>query len=267
MTVLDEILAHKAEEVAELRRRVGERELLERAAEAPPARGFGVALCSAERPRIIAEFKRSSPSRGAIRPDADPAAVAADYAAAGAAALSVLTDGAFFGGSLDDLRAARAACGLPVLRKDFTLDPLQVLEARGAGADAVLLIVAALDDARLGDLLALSRETGLDALVEVHTHAELERALALGAGIVGINNRDLHSFRTDVEVTRALAPLAAGRTVVSESGLDDAATLHALEPLGVDAFLVGEALMRQSNPGAALAELRGFGACRSRSAV
>lgn len=258
MTILDAILVRKREEIAALRRDAGEALLRERAAAASPARGFARALREGPRPRVIAEFKRASPSKGVIRKDADPVAIARAYQAAGAAALSVLTDEAFFRGSLADLRAARGACTLPVLRKDFTIDPLQVIEARAEGADAVLLIVAALDDAQLVDLDACARELGLDVLVEVHDEAELERALAAGADLVGVNNRDLRTFVTDVGATRRLLPKARGRTVVSESGLDDAATLRALEAEGASAFLVGEALMRDADPGRALARLRGI---------
>jgi indole-3-glycerol phosphate synthase len=254
MTILDEILERKRAEVAAL----SEAELRARAADAPPTRGFAAALESGERPRVIAEFKRRSPSKGAIREGAEPGAIARDYAAAGAAALSVLTDADFFGGSLADLCAARAACALPVIRKDFTIDPRQVLEARCAGADAVLLIVAALDDASLAALHACALELGLDALVEVHTEEELDRAHAIGPRLVGINNRDLNSFKTDVAVTRRLLPRAGGVTVVSESGIDDPAVLRALQDEGVDAFLVGEALMREPDPGAALRTLRGI---------
>lgn len=257
MTVLDRILERKRVEVGDLRRGTSEAELAARARAAGPTRGFARALREGARPRVIAEFKRASPSKGEIRPDADPAEIARAYAEAGAVALSVLTDRDFFRGCLDDLRSARAACTLPVLRKDFTIDRLQVLEARGAGADAVLLIVAALTEAELRELLACAREVGLDALVEVHTAEELARALAVGADLVGINNRDLHSFKTDVGVTRALLPGAAGRTIISESGLDSAGVLRALEGEGVHAFLVGEALMRDSDPGAALRRLRG----------
>jgi indole-3-glycerol phosphate synthase len=256
VTVLDAILARKREEVAALRSVTGESVLVARAREASAPRGFAAALQSGARPRVIAEFKRASPSKGEIRPGADPALIARAYAAAGAAALSVLTDLDFFSGSLDDLRHARAACTLPVLRKDFTIDALQILEARAAGADAILLIVAALDDGALRELLACARETGIDALVEVHTAEELERALAVDAPLLGINNRDLHSFKTDVAVTRALLPQASGRTVISESGLDSAAVIAALDAEGVDAFLVGEALMREKDPGAALRRLR-----------
>ena len=259
MSILEEILAQKARHVAELHRSIGESVLFERAAAADPPRGFAEALRTGAEPRVIAEFKRASPSRGAIRPDADPAGVAAAYEAGGATALSVLTDSEFFQGSLDDLRAARAACTLPVLRKDFVIDPIQVLEARAAGADAVLLIVAALDDAQLRDLSAAAAETRLDVLVEVHTRSELERALAFSAPIIGINNRDLRTFRTDVAVTSSLLPHATGHTVVSESGLADPSILRTLQAEGVDAFLVGEALMREPDPGEALAKLRGVG--------
>ncbi|MFI5316232.1 MAG: indole-3-glycerol phosphate synthase TrpC [Myxococcota bacterium] len=257
MSVLERILAVKRAEVAELRRAPGEAELAARAARADAPRGFLRALRSGPAPRVIAEFKRASPSRGAIHPGADAAEVARSYEGAGAAALSVLTDREFFGGSLDDLRRARAACRIPVLRKDFTVDPLQLLEARAAGADAALLIVAALDDVRLRELLACAAELRLDALVEVHDAPELERALRCDCQIVGINNRDLRDFKTDVGVTRALLPRAAGRVVVSESGLDSAALLRALQAEGASAFLVGEALMREADPGAALRRLRG----------
>ena len=257
MTVLDRILERKREEVAALRAGPGRAELAARAARAETPRGVARALVAGPSPRVVAEFKRASPSRGEIRPGADPAAIARDYAASGAAALSVLTDREFFRGELADLRAARAACALPVLRKDFTIDPLQLFEARAEGADAALLIVAALADAQLRELLACARELGLDALVEVHDEPELERALAHGAALVGINNRDLRDFKTDVGVTRALLPRAAGRVVVSESGLDSPEVVRALAAEGASAFLVGEALMRAPDPGAALRRLRG----------
>jgi len=257
VSVLDRILAVKRDEVAALRRDPGERELRARADRADAPRGFARALANGARPRVIAEFKRASPSKGEIRPGADPAEIARAYAAAGAAALSVLTDAQFFRGALDDLVRARAAVALPVLRKDFTIDPLQLVEARAAGADAALLIVAALGDGQLRELAACARELGLDALVEVHDEAELERALAAGAALVGVNNRDLRDFKTDVGVTRALLPRAAGRTVVSESGLDSPEVLRALEAAGASAFLIGEALMREPDPGAALRRMRG----------
>ena len=179
------------------------------------------------------------------------------YASAGAAALSVLTDGPFFGGSLDDLRAARAACDLPVLRKDFTVDAIQLFEARAGGADAILLIVSSLDDAALRDLHATARELGLAALVEVHDERELERAKALGAELIGINNRDLHTSKTDVAVTRALLPSVGDALVVSESGIDRADVVRELSSQGAGAFLVGEALLREPDPASALRKLRG----------
>ncbi len=256
MSVLEQILERKRAEVAELEREPGQGSLRRLAERAPAVRGFQNALRAGASPRVIAEFKRASPSRGVIRAGADPAAVARAYAAAGAVALSVLTDAEFFGGSLEDLRAARAACELPVLRKDFLIHPIQLIEARAAGADAVLFIAAALDDARLRQLLAMAQEQDMDALVEVHTREELERALALGAEIVGINNRDLHSFQTDVAVTRSLLPFAAECTVVSESGFDDPDLVRTLEAEGVHAFLIGEALMREDDPGEALRKLR-----------
>ena len=256
MSVLDRILERKQLEVARLRKDPGEGPLQKRAEQASAPRGFGNSLRTGPSPRVIAEFKRASPSKGVICADADPARIAGAYAQAGAAALSVLTDAEFFQGSLEDLRAAREACTLPVLRKDFVIDPIQVLEARAAGADAVLLIVAALAEAELRAGLTTARALGLDALVEVHTLEELERALALGAEIIGVNNRDLHSFKTDVGTTRRLLPHAGETTVVSESGLDDPDLLRTLETEGVHAFLIGEALMREDDPGAALRRLR-----------
>lgn len=257
MTILKRILERKQEELRSLRRERGEAELLRAASGAPAPRDFAVALRDGAAPRLIAEFKRASPSKGEIRPGAEPGQIARAYADAGAAALSVLTDEHFFRGRLDDLRAARAAVALPVLRKDFTIDPLQVLEARAAGADAVLLIVAALEDAQLRDLQAFAREVGLDVLVEVHDRSELDRAQRIGASLLGVNNRDLRTFRTDVKVTRELCAAAQDCTLVSESGLDRFEILRELEGLGVDAFLVGEALMREPDPGAALRHLRG----------
>jgi indole-3-glycerol phosphate synthase len=255
-SALDPILARKREEVARLRRETGAARLTGQAAAAPPPRDFARALRESPAPRVIAEFKRASPSRGVIRAGADPAAIAGAYAAAGAAALSVLTDRPFFQGSLDDLRAARGAVELPVLRKDFTLDELQVLEARAAGADAVLLIVAALEDSALRDLLAVAKAQQLAALVEVHTLGELERARECGAEWIGVNNRDLRTLRTDVSVTRSLLEHARDLPVVSESGIDDPAVLRELMQRGAHAFLIGEALMRAPDPGAELRRLR-----------
>ncbi len=205
---------------------------------------------------MIAEIKRASPSAGVIREDFDPAAIARAYAEAGAAALSVLTDRDFFGGDDAFLAQAREAAGLPVLRKDFTIDPYQVSEARLLGADCVLLIMAVLDDAALAACLERAREEGLAALVEVHDAAELDRALAEGPGLIGINNRNLHTFETRLQTSVDLAAeVPAGVTLVAESGIHTRADMERLRSAGLTAFLVGESLMRSADPGAALARL------------
>jgi indole-3-glycerol phosphate synthase len=223
---------------------------------APPVRPFAPALARPDRVNVIAEHKRRSPSRGAIREDLLPRDVARRYEEAGAAAISVLTDEAFFGGRMDHLEDVRAVASVPVLRKDFVLDPWQVWEARAAGADAVLLIVAALTDVELGQLLAVTREAGMDALVEVHERGELERALALGARIVGVNNRDLRTLAVSLETALALAPAVPDDVLaVAESGLRTGADLRRLREAGFDAFLVGERLMSAPDPGEALREL------------
>lgn len=240
--ILGRIVETKRAEIATLG---PERLSLRAAAEhAAPARPFAGALDRRGEVSVIAEFKRRSPSAGEIG-GGDPAEVARAYAEGGAAALSVLTDREYFGGSLSDLEAARSAAGLPILRKDFVLDELQVWEARAAGADAVLLIVRILEDARLAGLLELARELRMGALVEVHDEAELERALGCGAVVIGVNNRDLDTFRTDLEVTVRLAPLVpAGRILIGESGIRGAEDVDRLGDTGVDAVLVGETLMR-----------------------
>jgi indole-3-glycerol phosphate synthase len=224
-----------------------------------PTRGFRDALARAPRPRVVAELKRRSPSRGEIRPDFDPVGCAKSYAEAGAAALSVLTDRRYFGGELGLLDAVRGEVAVPLLRKDFVLDPYQIDEARAHGADAVLLIVRALRGDELRTLRGRAVGLGLDALVEVHDEEDLERALEAGADLVGINNRDLASFETDLGVTERLAPRLAGRgvVVVAESGIFTHADVRRLEAAGADAVLVGEALMREPDVGRALAELRG----------
>jgi indole-3-glycerol phosphate synthase len=208
------------------------------------------------RPRVIAEFKRASPSAGAIRPGADPAIIAADYAAHGAAALSILTDEVDFDGSLDHLAAARARVGVPLLRKDFIIDELQVVEARAAGADAVLLIVAILDDGALRRLLDVAREVGLAALVETHDEAEAERAAAAGAEVIGVNARNLDTLEIDPGLFARVRPrLPAGVLAVAESGIRRSEDVRALAAAGADAILVGEHLMRQPSPGEALRQL------------
>ncbi len=230
-------------------------ELEGKLAERPEQRPFGEALV---RPglSVIAEFKRRSPSAGEIRAGATPAEIARGYDEAGAAAISVLTEAPHFGGSLDDLREARAGCALPVLQKDFTVDRYQLYEAAVAGADAVLLIVAALDPERLAGLHAEARELDLDVIVEVHKEAELETALTVDAEVIGINNRNLDDFTVDVQTTfELITDVPAGKTVVSESGVADRSTLEELGRVGVDAVLIGEALMRADDPGAKLREL------------
>ena len=259
--VLERILARKAEEVAE---RTGVRSLAavtEAAIAAPPVRGFRSALAARITrgdAAVIAEVKRASPSKGLLRADFDPAAIAASYARGGAACLSVLTDVDFFQGADAHLDQARAACTLPVLRKDFTIDPYQVWEARALGADAVLLIVAALDDVRLAELNATAAEAGLDVLVEVHDAEELERALRLAPPLLGINNRNLRTFDTRLETTLDLLhEVPEGTLLVTESGILEREDVARMRGAGVHAFLVGEAFMRADDPGARLAELFG----------
>jgi indole-3-glycerol phosphate synthase len=256
-TVLEEILASTREELARRKSELPEEVLRARALDADGSdRTFSEAL-SGPGIGVIAEFKRRSPSAGELRPHADVAEIARAYQLGRADALSVLTEGPHFGGSLDDLRAARAACALPVLRKDFIVDPYQLYEARLAGADAVLLIVAALDFAELKTLHALARSLGLAALVEVHDAAELQIALDLGADPIGINNRDLRDFTVDVSRTfELLQAIPSGIGVVSESGIAQPAQLARLEQAGVAAVLVGESLMRSPRPEEALRALR-----------
>lgn len=254
--ILREILATKAAEVAAGARRLPLRELRARLADPPPPRGFAAALeakIAAGGAGVIAEIKKASPSKGLLRPDFDVAAIAATYAAHGAACLSVLTDEQYFQGALENLALARRACELPALRKDFIIDPWQVYEARLAGADAVLLIVAALGDALLGDLAGLANELGMDVLVEVHDAMELERALALPVPLIGINNRNLRNFETRLETTLELLDAVPDDCrVVTESGIHTRADVKRLRDAGVDAFLVGEAFMRAADPGQAL---------------
>jgi indole-3-glycerol phosphate synthase len=257
--ILQRILARKRDEIGARRARIGDDEMHRRAAAMPPARGFVAALrarIAAGPAAVIAEVKKASPSKGVMRPDFRPAEIARSYAAGGAACLSVLTDVDFFQGADDHLVQARAACALPVLRKDFTIDPYQVHEARALGADCILLIVAALDDARLRELARLAGDLGMDVLVEVHDAAELDRALATGATLVGINNRNLRTFETRLETTLDLrARVPADRLLVTESGIHAPADVARLRDAGVHAFLVGEAFMRADDPGAELRRL------------
>ena len=254
--ILDDIIARTRGDLV-IRRQQRSLADVEAAARAqPPARGFGLALRRPGKVTCIAEFKRRSPSAGWIRQGADPAPTARVYAAGGAAALSVLTDEPFFGGGLEDLRAAREAVTIPVLRKDFMVDRYQVAEARAAGADAILLIVSALSDEAIAVLLQAAGDYGVDALVEAHDQAEVRRAVALGARIIGVNNRDLKTFTMDRDLAIRLRPLVPpDRVMVAESGIRDAADVRALGAAGIDAVLVGETLMRAADPGAALREL------------
>jgi len=254
--ILQRIVARKREEVAARKAQMPLAELRTRAHEAPPARGFAAAMearIAAGNPAVIAEIKRASPSRGLIRDPFDPPAIARSYAASGAACLSVLTDVEFFQGSDADLQQARAACDLPVLRKDFTIDAYQVLEARALGADCILLIAAVLSDGQLADFAALAADIGLDVLVEVHDGDELERALRVPAPLLGINNRDLRTFTVSLDTTLALRDqVPAGRRLVTESGIHTADDVARLRAAGIDAFLVGEGFLRDPDPGAAL---------------
>lgn len=257
--VLERILATKAEEVATARQLRSESELRREAEARQDVRGFGAALenvIASGRAGVIAEIKKASPSKGVIRPDFNPAAIAGSYAAHGAACLSVLTDVKFFQGSHDFLRQARAACSLPVLRKDFIIDPFQVVESRALGADCILLIVAALKPAQLRDMEALAHQLGMDVLVEVHDARELDIALELNTPLLGINNRNLRTFEVSLQNTMDLLPrIPAGKRVVTESGIVTPEDVQAMRSQGVDAFLVGETFMRAAEPGAELQRL------------
>ena len=254
--VLDQILAAKRREVEERREAVPLAEIRELAAKASPPRGFESALrakVGAGKPAVIAEIKRASPSRGTIRTDFDPARIARSYEAHGAACLSVLTDREFFGGSRDDLIAARAACALPVLRKDFMVDPYQVYEARSWGADCILLIMDAAPDADLRALERLAHSLGMAVLVESHDGAQLDRALAFDSALIGINNRDLRTFETRLETTLGLLDrVPAGRLVITESGIRTAEDVARMKASKVSAYLVGSAFMAAEDPGTEL---------------
>ena len=258
-TVLAKILETKRREVAEAKARIAPAEMERRAREAPPARGFEKSLrgrIANGRPAVIAEIKRASPSKGLIRADFDPARIARSYEDNGAACLSVLTDREYFGGSPEDLGAARAACRLPVLRKDFMIDPFQLHEARAWGADCILLIVDAVPDRLLQSLEDEARDIGLDVLVECHDAAQLERALALKTPLVGINNRDLRTFETRLETTLDLVSrVPAGKLLVTESGIGSPRDVQTLKNSGVNAYLVGSAFMAAEDPGKELSRL------------
>ncbi len=257
--ILERIVAVKREEVAAARARLPMAALRASAEACRDCRGFAAALrarAGAGSAAVIAEIKKASPSKGVLRPHFVPGEIAASYARHGAAALSVLTDERFFQGSAAFLREARAACALPVLRKDFVIDAYQVCEARVMGADAILLIVACLDDAVLADLEAAAFALGMDVLIEVHDGAELERALRLRSPLIGINNRDLRTFEVSLDTTIGLLPrLPADRLPITESGIAARADVQRMHEAGVHGFLVGEAFMRAEDPGAALAAL------------
>lgn len=259
-TILEKILAQKAVEVRQNSQRTS-LAMQQKLAQDQMAnrRGFIKALRSrmdAQQPAVIAEIKKASPSKGLIREDFDPALIARQYAEAGAACLSVLTDEQFFQGSTEYLKQARAACSLPVIRKDFIVDPYQVAEAGAMGADCILLIVAALSPPALRELSASADELALDVLVEVHNESELDIALAAGFDLIGVNNRNLHDFHTDLETTFRLAErVPDGKLIVTESGISTAADVKRMISQGIYGFLIGETFMRAPNPGDKLREL------------
>ncbi len=257
--ILRKILSHKAEEIIRRSQAVPIRELSRRLESAAPVRSFlgdVQARIQAGAPAVIAEVKRASPSAGVLRQDFDPPEIAVSYERGGATCLSVLTDEAFFQGADDYLTRARTACSLPVLRKDFIIDEYQVYEARAIGADCILLIVAALGDAQLKELAGLATHLEMDVLVEVHDGDELERALAIGPPLLGVNNRNLHTFETRLDTTLDLLPRIPGQTtVITESGIHTPAHVQLMRQHGVHGFLVGEALMRARDPGQRLQEL------------
>jgi len=259
--ILAKILTIKAEEVATARQMRSEAELLREAQARQDVRGFAQAIESKIArglPGVIAEVKKASPSKGILRENFNPAEIAASYAAHGAACLSVLTDVQFFQGSHDNLRMARAACPLPVLRKDFIIDPYQIISARAMGADCVLFIVAALDAAQLRDFEDVAMGLGMDVLVEVHGPNELDIALSLKTPLLGINNRNLRTFETKLSNTLDLLPrIPAGKRVVTESGILAPEDVKLMRDSGVNAFLVGEAFMRAPEPGVELARMMG----------
>jgi indole-3-glycerol phosphate synthase len=256
--ILQKILARKAQEINERIKRLPLSELSQRLGDAPPVRGFVDAIrvrIAAGKPAVIAEIKKASPSKGILRHDFRPVEIAKSYEQHGATCLSVLTDVDFFQGSDDFLKAAREVCSLPVLRKDFTIDPYQVYEARVLGADCILLIVAALGDVELRELAQLASELGMDVLIEVHDQEELHRAMPLNTQLIGINNRNLHTFETRTETTIDLLPyISDNRIVVTESGIHAQSDMAFMRENRVNAFLIGEVFMRAEDPGKKLAE-------------
>lgn len=262
--VLDKIAAYKREEIAKAKSERSFAQLIEATRHMPPARGFIAALEQArkqKRPGLIAEIKKASPSKGLIRADFDPATLARAYEQGGATCLSVLTDGPSFQGAPEYLAAARDAVALPVLRKDFILETYQVLESRALGADCILIILAMVSDGTAANLQIAARDWGVDVLMEVHDEAELKRALNLRAPMIGINNRDLKTFHTDIATSARLAPLIPTDTlVVAESGLSEAEDLRTLAKAGITTYLIGESLMRQDDVATATRTLLNDGA-------
>ena len=261
MTILDDIAFYKRDEIAAAKAAISFEEMAALASKAPAPRGFRAALMRARkegRVGLITEIKKASPSRGLIRADFDPSALARDYERGGATCLSVLTDRPSFQGAPEFLTAARAATHLPVMRKDFLLEPYQVAEARALGADAVLVILAMVDNEIACALMDKAHEFGMDVVVEAHNQTELERALTMGADTIGINNRNLHTFETHLETTLALAPrVPKDKLVVAESGFSRRTDLELMATAGVTTFLIGEGLMRQKNVTAATLKLTG----------
>ncbi|MCG8413459.1 MAG: indole-3-glycerol phosphate synthase TrpC [Pseudomonadales bacterium] len=258
-SILDQIIARKAEEVSEARFHVSLDELESRLSESSPTRGFAAAIESRiaqKKPAVIAEIKKASPSKGLIREDFHPAHHAQDYADHGATCLSILTDRDYFQGADGYLVAARSACNLPVIRKDFIIDPYQIAESRVLGADCILLIVAALQHSQLIELAAYANEISIDILVEVHNRDELEKALQLDTDLIGINNRDLHSFETSLDTTLELAKhIPDSKSIITESGIHNPADVSLMIDNGIFGFLVGESFMRADQPGEKLEEL------------
>lgn len=260
--ILKKILSQKAKEIADKCQHISLRELSRKAAESPPVRRFTESIdtrLQLQQPAIIAEMKKASPSKGLLRTHYYPAVIAESYEQAGAACLSVLTDKTFFQGDISHLQQAREACSLPILRKDFIIDPYQVYESRAMGADCLLLIVGALTDIQLHDLVGLAKHLEMDVLLEVHDYRELERALSLNVRLIGVNNRNLKTFKVNLKTTQDLVPYIPRRhIIVSESGIHHPQDIATLQNAGVNTFLIGEAFMKAEDPGQALLELFGW---------
>ena len=264
-TILDQIIENKRLEVGRARARVSLPDLISSLPQADAPRAFSHALAMQirqQKPAVIAEIKRASPSKGVIRENFDPAALARDFEDNGAICLSILTDEKYFQGANEFLREARAACSLPVIRKDFMIDPYQIAESKALGADCILLIVAALGQSQLQELAAFAKELAIDILVEVHDRQELDRALELNIELIGINNRNLHTFEINLQTTLDLASsIPADKLIITESGINTSADVLTMTNKGIYGFLVGEAFMRASSPGAKLKQLM-FSECR-----